>query len=120
MNFLFHELKGEKIAELPSGGMQIAGVEEALDLLGNAEYLGASMIIIYKEDLLDDFFDLSTGIAGDILQKFSNYRKRLAIIGDFSIINSKSLRDFIFESNKFGNILFVDSLSEALERLSSY
>lgn len=116
MNFTFHNQKGESIAELPLGEIEIKGVEEAVDILGNADYLGASKIICYKESFSDDFFDLKTGIAGDILQKFSNYRKKLAIVGDYSEISSKSLRDFIFESNKVGNILFVSSLSEALEK----
>lgn len=118
MNFIFHELKGEKIAELPSEDIKISGVQDAIDLLGNADYLGASGIIVYKENLAEEFFDLSSGIAGDILQKFSNYRKRLAIVGDFSNITSKSLKDFIFESNKVGRILFVYSLSEALQKIS--
>ena len=114
MNFIFHELKGKKTAELPKGEMKINDVEDAVNLLGNADYLGASMIILYKDDLPENFFRLSSGLAGDILQKFSNYRKQLAIVGDFSNIESKSLRDFIYESNKTGNILFVNSLEEAL------
>lgn len=117
MNFKFHESPRGRIAELPRGEMSISGVDDAVDLLGNADYQGASRIIIYKEDLGDEFFKLSTGIAGEILQKFSNYRKKLAIVGDFSNIGSKSLRDFIRESNRTGNILFVSSLSEALNSL---
>ncbi|MFZ2340826.1 MAG: DUF4180 domain-containing protein [Bacteroidales bacterium] len=65
-----------------------------------------------------DFFDLKTKIAGDILQKFSNYRMKLAIIGDFSAIKSKSLRDFIRESNNAGTINFVGSMEEAMVKLN--
>jgi len=115
MNFIFHYTAGGKIAELCRASFPINGVEDAVDLLGNADYQGASKIIIYKEDLSEDFFRLSTGIAGEILQKFSNYRKKLAIIGDFSNIESKSLRDFIRESNRTGQILFVRDLDEALK-----
>ena len=118
MNFIIHALTGNKIAELPKGELEVYDVEEAVNILGNADYLGASAIIVYKEDIPDIFFDLSSGMAGDILQKFSNYRKRLAIVGDFSAYSSKSLRDFIYESNKTGQILFVSSLEEALAKLS--
>jgi hypothetical protein len=118
MNFIFHEQKGEKIAELAAGDIDIKGVEEAVDILGNIDYLGVSKIISYKENFSDEFFDLKTCIAGDILQKFSNYRKKLAIVGDFSEIESKSLRDFIRESMRTGHILFVSTLDEALVRFS--
>jgi hypothetical protein len=56
-------------------------------------------------------------MAGEILQKFSNYRMRLAIVGDFSEYKSKSLRDFIRESNRTGTINFVGTIDEALLRL---
>ena len=65
-----------------------------------------------------DFFDLKSGIAGEILQKFSNYRIRLAIVGDFSKYTNKSLKDFIYESNKGGQINFVDSQLDAINVLS--
>jgi len=75
---------------------------------------GGSSIMIYKEDLSEAFFDLKSKLAGECLQKASNYRKRIAIIGDYSRYNSKSLKDFIYESNKNKQILFVGSIDEAL------
>jgi hypothetical protein len=57
-------------------------------------------------------------MAGEILQKFSNYRVKLAIVGDFSKYSSKSLADFIYESNKGKHINFVATKTEALKVLS--
>lgn len=105
-------------ALVKSEGLVIRYVEEAVDLLGNCDYQGASKIILRKEQITEAFFDLRTGIAGEILQKFSNYRKQLAIVGDFSIYTSKSLRDFIYESNRSRQIFFVGTLEEAVEKLS--
>jgi hypothetical protein len=65
------------------------------------------------------FFDIKSGIAGEILQKFSTYRIRLAIVGDFSKYTSKSLNDFIFESNNGRHINFVSTYSEAIKILSA-
>lgn len=59
-------------------------------------------------------------MAGEILQKFSTYRVRLAIIGDFSTITSKSLRDFIYESNQGKQVNFVASLNDALNVLAKW
>jgi hypothetical protein len=64
------------------------------------------------------FFKLSTGIAGEILQKFINYQAKLAIVGDFSGYTSKPLHDFIYESNRGRDIFFAASMDEAMEKLA--
>ena len=69
-------------------------------------------------DIIDDFFVLSTGVAGEILQKFTNYQVKLAIFGDYTKYTSNPLLDFIYESNKGDHILFVATEDEAIERLS--
>lgn len=118
MQFKFHDNNGARIAELTAEGQLIHTVEDAVDLLGNADYMGAKKIIVHQSQLHPDFFELKTRLAGEILQKFSNYRMQLAIVGAFEAVSSKSLRDFIFESNRQGRILFVGSLKEAVEKLS--
>jgi len=110
-------IKSTCIAEIISDAIEIKNTQDALDLMANCGYQGAKKIILKECNLVPDFFDLKTGIAGDILQKFSNYRVQLAIIGDFSKYSSKSLRDFIFESNKHRQINFVSSPEEAKEIL---
>ncbi|WP_245598686.1 DUF4180 domain-containing protein [Sporocytophaga myxococcoides] len=74
--------------------------------------------MLYEKNITSTFFDLSSGLAGEILQKFSNYRIKLAIIGDFTAYPSKSLKDFMYESNKLGNINFVNSREDAQIKLS--
>lgn len=86
--------------------------------MGNVYYAGFDKVIIHRHNLSTDFFDLKNGLAGEILQKFSNYRIRLAIVGDFSEFNSKSLNDFIYESNQGKQINFLTSVSDALDQLS--
>jgi hypothetical protein len=99
--------------------LAIAGVRDMMDLMASASYLEhADAITLRKESLPDVFFDLKTGFAGEVLQKFSNYRMKLAIIGDFSVYSSKSLRDFIYESNKGRQIFFKPDLDSALAALS--
>ena len=107
------------IAELIDSNFIIKEAQDALDLLAGIEVEGCSRFIIYKENLSDAFFSLGSGLAGEILQKFSNYRVRLAVIGDFSAYKSKNLNDFFRESNRTGNILFVSNLQEALSRFSN-
>ncbi|MBK1896977.1 DUF4180 domain-containing protein [Chryseobacterium paridis] len=113
-----HEINGTKVAEIISDTVIIESAQDGLDLLGNMYYQGFDKVIIYEKNLTPDFFDLKTKIAGDILQKFSNYRVGLAIVGNFDKYESKSIKDFIFESNKTRHVNFVEALPEALEKLS--
>lgn len=113
-----HSTNNQKTAEVVADAVVITNAEDGLNLLGNLYYQGFDNIVVYEQNLTPAFFDLKTGIAGEILQKFSNYRVRLAIVGDFAAYQSKSIRDFIFESNKAAHINFVASLDEALTKLS--
>jgi hypothetical protein len=108
---------GAIIAEILPGVDLISNPDDILDLMAEARYNGSSTMIIQDRSLHPDFFDLKTRVAGEILQKFSNYRMRLAVVGDFSIYKSKSLQDFIRESNRMGTIYFVGTIDEALSKL---
>lgn len=78
----------------------VSDVQSALDMMMTAKYeTGCEALILPKEALPEEFFILSTGLAGEVLQKFVNYHIKLAIVGDFSRYTSKPLRDFIRESN---------------------
>jgi hypothetical protein len=111
------EYKGYKIAELIAESAVIQNTQEAVELVVNSQYLEAEGLIVQENQLHPDFFDLKTKMAGDILQKFSTYRAKLAIVGDFTKYQSQALQDFIRESNQVGRINFVNSVEEAKNRL---
>ena len=117
MNIEISQINGVSIAEVISDDILIKETQDALDLMADCGYQGARKLIINEKNITPDFFDLKTGIAGEILQKFSNYQVQLAIVGDFSKYSSKSLKDFIFESNKHGRVNFLSSTEEAKEKL---
>jgi hypothetical protein len=106
------------IAELTDKKVIIGEVQDILDLFAEIGTKECNRIIIDEANLHPDFFSLKTGLAGEILQKFSNYRIRLAVTGDFSRYKSRAFQDFIRESNKTGQVCFVSDLSLALEELS--
>ena len=102
-----------------SDELVITDVQSALDVLMTAKYdAGTKNIVIRKELIVEDFFILSTGLAGDILQKYINYGGRIAIYGDYSHYTSKPLHDFIYESNKGKDVFFVATVDEAIEMLT--
>ncbi|MDQ8005614.1 MAG: DUF4180 domain-containing protein [Pedobacter sp.] len=108
----------DSIAEVVADNLVISKIEDGIDLVGNVYYQGFDNVILHEKNITPLFFDLSTKMAGEILQKFSNYKMRLAIVGNFANYQSKSFIDFVFESNKLGRINFVNSKSEAIEALS--
>ena len=97
----------------------ITDTQSALDLLMSAKYdAGTTNIIIDKSLVTEDFFILSSGLAGEILQKYINYGGRIAIYGDYSHYTSKPLKDFIYESNKGKDVFFVGTVEEAVDMLT--
>lgn len=99
--------------------VKIESTQDMLDLMVSTQYeTQCSRMIIAKESLPEHFFDLKSGFAGDLLQKFSNYRMKLAIVGDFSSYASKSLRDFIRECNRGNQIYFKEDFASAANALS--
>jgi len=106
MELKVEKVNGVQIAEVALSSIKINNVDDALDLIGNAGYLGAPAVLLYENVLHPDFFDLKTKLAGEILQKFSNYHMLLGIVGEFEKYNSKSLKDFIYECNTKGKVIF--------------
>lgn len=113
------EIDGHRILEAPVAGPLVGSEQDALDLIGEAHGQGADLIALPAARLHPDFLVLKTGMAGAFLQKMQNYGFRFAVIGDISnaIEQSNALRDFVYESNKVGRMLFVADRTELVERL---
>ena len=105
-----------KSVEVISYEVKIESVRDALDLMANAE---STSLVFHEQNLPAGFFDLKTGLAGGILQKFVQYGMKVAIVGDFEKYESSSLNAFIAECNRGRSILFVANEGEALKRLDT-
>ena len=112
-----HRIGQAKVAEIQAEELVLTSVEDGLSLLGDLYYQGFDKIILHEENIVPEFFDLKTKLAGEVLQKFVQYRMPLALVGDFSKYASKSLRDFIYECNQGRQVNFVQELSSALKGL---
>ncbi|MGV8983789.1 DUF4180 domain-containing protein [Clostridium sp.] len=113
------KVKEVEIAVVSSREVIITDVQSALDFMATVNYeVGCGRIILNKAAICEAFFNLRTRLAGEILQKFINYQVKIAIVGDFSVYASESLRDFIYESNKGKDIFFVLNEKQAVDKLS--
>ena len=113
-SFISHTIGKAMVAEVAANDMLLTAPEDANDLLGNAYYQGFDGMIISADKISPRFFDLKTRLAGEILQKFSSFQMRLAIVGDFSVFPSESLKSFIYESNRGSLIHFSPTTADAL------
>ena len=108
-----------KIALAHSDEPVVADGQSALEFLMEIGYAyDCRIIAVNKAAFAEDFFRLSTGVAGEVAQKIVNYRYRLAVVGDFSGYQSKPLHDYIYECNNGGHLFFVATEEEALEKLT--
>lgn len=119
MDITIVKQNGTDIAVISGEGLMITDAQSALDLAMTVKYeTGATNIVLDKSAVIEDFFLLSTGVAGEILQKFINYHVKATIYGDFSHYTSKPLKDFIYESNRGKDFFFTSTKEEAIRKLA--
>ena len=100
-------------------GEPISTPRHATDLIGDAWGAEASTVAVPIQRLDPAFFDLSSGVAGEIAQKLVNYRIRLAVIGDVAPFAeaSSALRDWVWESNRGDQVWFLPDAAALEARL---
>src|SRR5579871_1072145 len=118
---IVHELNGIRVFECAADEPAPRNDRDAVEMITEVWANRAQWIAIPVERLGDDFFDLKTRVAGEILQKFVGYKVRVAILGDVSryVEASGSLRDFVRESNRGQDVWFVRNIGELEQRLVS-
>lgn len=114
------EIAGARVLCCAPEGPILARAGDVSDFISAAWENKAALVAIPVQRLAEDFFRLRTGLAGEAIQKFVNYRLRLAIVGDVSAFarDSAALRDFINESNRGRHVWFVEDLAELHDRLT--
>lgn len=115
---VMQERAGAQVLMCDPAGPPLATMDDALDLIG-AAFLGAEVVAVPAGRLDESFFSLDTRFAGELMQKFVNYRLRLAIIGDISrhLAASSALRALVDESNRANHVWFVADLDALDARL---
>ena len=113
-------MHGAKVLVCAPEGGPVRTDRDAMDLVALGLEQAADWVAVPVERLGDDFFVLSTRIAGDAIQKFVNYGLKFAIVGDIAhhVAKSTALRDFVYESNRGRHVWFVASLDELEARLA--
>ncbi|HEX2037329.1 MAG TPA: DUF4180 domain-containing protein [Chloroflexota bacterium] len=103
------ELHGIRVLRCAEQGRTLQSERDALELIGEATQHEAAVIVIPVARLGEDFFRLSTGVAGQMIQKPVTYGLRVAIVGDISrqVGQSAAWRDLVAEANRGEQFCFV-------------
>jgi hypothetical protein len=115
------EIGKSRILRFSQDGAALRTPADANDFISEAWSSEADFLAIPLERLGPDFLKLSSGVAGEVFQKFVNYGLGCAIIGDITqaLEGSGALRDFVRETNKGRSIWFVADFAELDVRLGT-
>ncbi len=115
------DIAGVRVLVCREEGAKLGSERDASDLLGECFGCGAMLVAIPAGRLADDFFKLRSGMAGGFIQKFVNYERRLAVVGDIShwVEASTAFRDFVVEANRGSQLWFVADRAALEARLQA-
>lgn len=114
-------MTNEVVLTLDPSGEPIADDRAAARIIGEALEQGAGTVVIPIARLDPGFFDLRTGIAGQIVNKFAVYRIRLIVLGDVSLYErtSAAFHAFVREANRGHELWFVPTAEDLSSRMQS-
>lgn len=74
-------------------------------------------LLLEFADLGENFFDLSSGLAGELFQTFNNYGKKLALVVPDASIYSQSFQQLVLEHQYHSSIRFFTAVEAARQWL---
>jgi len=98
-------------------GIAIRWFADISNVLGAC--FGSDGLILTEQDVSPEFFDLRTGLAGELFQKFTNYKLRVALVLPDANAYGKRFSELAYEHKTHPLIRFVSSVQEARDWLEA-
>ena len=99
MNIQLAEKNGRTFIEGAPDQLLIQTERDAVTLIGVCGEHSTERLLLYAGNFPESFFDLRSGLAGTILQKFTNYHIRVALVVPSELVHGK-FREYVFEANR--------------------
>jgi hypothetical protein len=112
MNYQIKHKNGIPYMLALEGNLLIGDEQDAIDLIALCSEAGADRLILFADNLSQEFFDLKTRLAGAVFQKFSNYRVKCAIVISPSLDKGR-FHEMLIEVNRQHAFHFFSKLEEA-------
>lgn len=100
------------IESLPGQG-SVSSEADALELIGLCHSHGARCILLHAANLSPDFFDLSTRLAGEVLQKLRLYHIRLAVVAGPELSRRGKFAELMVEESRGRHFGVFDAVADA-------
>ena len=115
------EAGGQRLLLFDAAGSTLRTAGDVSDFISAAWANEAGVVVLPVARIDPSFFSLRSGLAGDAIQKFVNYRIRLVVLGDIAgpVAASDALRDFVYESNRGRHVWFLDDLDAVKGKLAA-
>jgi hypothetical protein len=99
MELILSTGNSQRFLEGIPGKLFIANVSDVTQILEACFNNQTRRVLFYSENLGKEFFDLSSGMAGEILHKFRNYGLRVAVVQSQSLLVSSRFSEAMKEEN---------------------
>jgi hypothetical protein len=103
---------------LPGSGM-VTDENSALGLVSICAEESTDLLLLHQSNLHSDFFDLKTGLAGNVLLKLSNYQIHAAAVVPSEMIGTGHFYEFVLETNRRNDFRVFTSREDAINWLES-
>lgn len=100
-----------KILIASEAGIAVRSPKDISDVIGAC--FDAEALLLTEEDLGPEFFELRSGLAGELLQKLVNYKVRAAILVPKPETYGERFKELAYEHETHSMIRFVRSREEA-------
>ena len=98
-------------------GISIQSFEAISEAIGLC--IGAEGLVLTERDLAPEFFNLRSGLLGELFQKFTNYQLRLAIVLPDPEEYGERFSELAYEHASHQIIRFVRSMEQAIAWLNA-
>ena len=118
MNLSLVNENGQKVVEGVPDGAPMTNVRDIDRVIEACYSEGASAALLYATNLTPGFFDLSSGEAGEILQKLRNYHIRLAVVyAPGSVVFTKRFSELMLDERRGTDFGVFETRADALDWL---
>lgn len=113
MNYKISVNGTKKYVELISAQPPLSTEQDAVDLVALCIENETNLLMLHTQALADDFFNLRTRIAGNMLQKFVNYHVKTAAVIPKELVGKGKFKEMVAESNKGNHFRVFEGREDA-------
>jgi PadR family transcriptional regulator, regulatory protein AphA len=119
VDYMIREKDSKQYVEYISENKHIKNEQDALEIVGICYENKTNRLMLHEANISSEFFDLSSGVAGNILQKFINYSIIAVAVLEPETVNQGKFREMVIEVNRGKHFRVFHDCAEASEWLVS-